>query len=166
MMNILSQLKGHKVVEVNKSTGLRIGHMEAQAKFDKKGYDKDFLDNGHILALNANGDLQMAGAEETTYFLHYSEEHIKILNSASLYMFTVDLTNDAYPRAIALCEGDVVTTDNFLGKVTEEAHQVKVVNGVLTLGEKVADDYKGPIAKAGVLPSGKSAIKVIWRGGL
>lgn len=165
-MNILSQLKGHKVVELNKSTGLRIGHMEAQAKFDKDGFDKDFLDNGYILALDHKGDLRLAGEGETQYFVHASEEHNKLMNSASLDMFTVDLTNDAYPRAIALYEGDTFTTDNFEGDVEDGIYQVSVVNGVLTVGAEADDSYKGPIAKASSLPSGVPAIKVTWRGGL
>ena len=169
-MNIFGQLAKHKVVEANNLNGLRNGHMVAQAKFDKKESGLDYLDNGHILALDNKGELVLAGAGESAYFLHYSEEHIKFLDSASLNMFTVPLDGDAYPRAIALYEGDTFTTDNYDAGSADvnypaagEYKGVTVVDGVLTLGAVAKGE---PIAKAATLPSGQKAIQVTWKGGL
>lgn len=161
-MNILSQLKDHKVVEANNLVGLRTGHMVAQAKFDNAD-ELDYLDNGYILELDNKGELVLSSGENAVQYLHYSEEHIKFLDSASLDMFTVYLDKDAYPRAIALYDGDTFTTDNFAGDLEEEGYTaVTIEDGVLTLDGEAGN---GPIAKAAYLPSGKAAIQVTWRAG-
>lgn len=170
-MNIFEQLGGHAIVELNQSTGLRTGHLVAQAKFANTENMKE-LDNGYILALNEKGELRLAGADETAYFLHYSEEHIKYLDTASLDMFTVPLKAngkdvDAYPRAIALYEGDVFTTDNFEGEPESgKYYKVKLTDGKLELDGEVDGLYNGPVAVLSSLPAGQTAVQVTWRGGL
>ena len=173
-MDIFKQLRGNAVVEANNLTGLRNGHMVAQAAFDNStALEK--LENGVILKLNANNELELfeSGAgEDVSYagaLLHYSEEHMKFLDSASLDMFNVPLDTEnkkkSYPRAIALYEGDTFTTDKFDGKIKTDGYEdVTVVAGVLTVSGLKATG-KGPIAKKATLPSGKEAIEVVWRGG-
>ena len=175
-MNIFDKLKGHSIVEANNLHGLRSGHMLAQEAFDPTGYTakENELDNGVILALGTNGKLKAAGADETQYFLHYSEEHIKFLDSASLDMFTVyfDEKNVAYPRAIALYEGDTFTTNNCApagvldtleyGKV----YAVTVAGGILTIGAEATAATVGPLATLSSLPAGQTAVQIMWKGGL
>lgn len=175
-MNIFDALKGHSVVEANNLTGLRNGHMVAQSKFDKTGHSPAFLDNGFILKLDNKNELVVAEDATGTSFLHYSEEHMKFLDNAPLEMFTVPLDKKdtrgdvaAYPRAIALYEGDTFTTDNadITGEfVAEQYADVTVVKGKLTVaaaGTKAVG--AGPVAKKATLPNGKDAIEVLWRGG-
>lgn len=177
-MDIFEQLRGNAVVEANNLTGLRNGHMVAQAAFDNSTAKLEKLENGVILKLNANNELELfesTVSEAVSYagaLLHYSEEHMKFLDSASLDMFNVplDKTNvkKSYPRAIALYEGDTFTTDNadITGDFGADYADVTVVGGVLTVaaaGTKAVGN--GPIAKKATLPNGKAAIEVVWRGG-
>ena len=167
-MDIFKQLRGNAVVEANNLTGLRNGHMVAQAAFDNSAAKLEKLENGVILQLDAKNELVLATGHANA-FLHYSEEHMKFLDSASLDMFNVplDKTNvkKSYPRAIALYEGDTFTTDKYTGTFPADAdyYDVTVANGILTVAD--TQTGAGPIAKASTLPSGKKAIEVVWRGG-
>lgn len=163
-MDIFKQLRGNAIVEANNLTGLRNGHMVAQAAFVKpEGATK--LENGVILQLNKDNKLELATGHEGA-FLHYSEEHMKFLDSASLDMFYLPLGDEeVYPRAVALYEGDTFTTDKVenIAEATSEYKPVTVEDGVLKFDTGVTN--KGPIAKAATLPNGKKAIEVVWRGG-
>lgn len=164
-MDIFKQLRGNAVVEANNLTGLRNGHMVAQAAFVKpSGATK--LENGVILQLNHQNKLELADGTAGA-LLHYSEEHMKFLDSASLDMFFLPLEEgkEVYPRAIALYEGDTFTTDKYDGTPSGDYHAVSVVDGVLTVGAVATAETEGPIAKKATLPNGKDAIEVVWRGG-
>lgn len=174
-MDIFKNLKGHSVVEMNVSTGLRTGHLLAQqaygadTAYNKAGTAVDYLDNGSLLALNAKGEIVQATDLEGTVYVHYSEENMKFLDSASLDMFTVQLSADekSYPRAIALYEGDKFTTDNYKAAAAldfDVYYAITVENGVIQVGAKAEDDYAGPIAQLSSLPAGQEAIEVLWRG--
>ena len=164
-MDIFEQLRGNAVVEANNLTGLRNGHMVAQAAYGG-GVGNGKLENGVILQLDAKNELVLADGHANA-FLHYSEEHMKFLDSASLDMFYLPLVEGekVYPRAIALYEGDTFTTDKYTGTFPADAdyYDVTVANGILTVAETKGG--AGPIAKASTLPSGKKAIEVVWRGG-
>ena len=169
-MNIFEGLKGHKVVEAGNLTGLRTGHMVAQAAFANAG-KADHLDNGHILVLDAKNELELGETGDGAQaYLHYSEEHMKFLDNAPLEMFTLTIGagEKVYPRAIALYDGDTFVTDNadIKGTFGADYADVTVVDGVLTVaaaGTKAVGD--GPIAKKATLPNGEAAIEVVWRGG-
>ena len=171
-MDIFEQLRGNAVVEANNLTGLRNGHMVAQAAFDNSEAELEKLENGVILQLDAKNELVLATGNANA-FLHYSEEHMKFLDSASLDMFNVplDKTNKvkSYPRAIALYEGDTFTTDNVAatGAIPAGAYaDVTVVNGKLTIADgTAAAEGTGPIAKNATLPNGTAAFEIVWRGG-
>ena len=117
-MNFINQLQKHKIVEVNKLTGLLSGHMVAQAPY-RQVATETYLDNGAILFLNASAELQLgtSGAELAQPFLHYTEE---LMNGPvnGYEFFTVDLDSEldgdsvCYPRAIGLQVGDEFTTNN------------------------------------------------------
>lgn len=110
-MNFINQLQKHKIVEVNKLSGLLGGRIVAQAPFYT---DADWVDNGWIMFLNADGELVLAEDADFTAqpFLHYTEELMD--GPVSGYeFFTVDVQDGVcYPRAIALEVGDEFTTNN------------------------------------------------------
>jgi len=171
-MNFLNQLQKHKIVEVNKLVGLLSGHMVAQAKFET---EDAFLDNGHILFLDLNGNLVMHGdADAATLgqpFLHYTEELMDGPVSGYEY-FTVEVMDGvAYPRAIALYEGDEFTTNNIANLVGEGAFAdwdngeawAVLDDGLLTLIDELPEAYEGPLFKAfkDRLPAGQVAARLV-----
>ena len=174
-MDIFKNLKGHSVVEMNVSTGLRTGHLLAQQAYgaatakNKAGETVNYLDNGSLLSLNEKGEIVQATDLTGRVYVHYSEEHMKFLDSASLDMFTVQLSagEKSYPRAIALYEGDKFTTDNYKAAAAldfDVYYAITVANGVIQVGEKATAGHAGPIAQLSSLPAGQEAIEVLWRG--
>lgn len=169
-MNFLKKLGGHKVVEDNNLNGIRQGHMLAQFPFDtvKNTQFGEGLDNGFILSVTNDLKLTLhAGEANVPAYLHYSEEYITFLDSASLDMFTLDVAEGAIPRAIKLMPGDVFTTDNFSGLSYDEMDEDTVyggsiVEGVITV--KTVADTDIILIEKSILPSGKEAVKVFWRG--
>ena len=174
-MDIFKQLRGNAVVEANNLTGLRNGHMVAQAAFDNSAGVLDKLENGVILQLDHKNELVLA-TSLTNALLHYSEEHMKFLDSASLDMFNVPLDKEnkvkSYPRAIALYEGDTFTTDKLsldedgVKALTADTwYPITVDKGILTVGTEAATIDAKVIGRKATLPSGKAAMEIVWRGG-
>lgn len=160
-MSYYGKFTTHKVVEMNQSTGLRIGHMVAQTPFVKGEQELDSLDNGYILGLDtAKDELKLAAGTESKLFIHFTEEHMPIMN-AGLKYFSVPFmgageTAYCYPRAIAIYENDAWTTDNFSGDFAEGKTTAWAVvkDGVLDL--KATQPASGHIflAKKTTLPDG------------
>lgn len=165
-MSYFGNFSTHKVVEMNQSTGLRIGHMVAQTPFVKGVKQLDSLDNGYILALDtAKDELKLAAGNESRLFIHFTEEHMPIMN-AGLKYFTVPFIKGAkadgsedycYPRAIALYENDTWTTNNFAGDQPEAATVATIDKGQFVI-DKAAPATTGHlfIAKPTTLPDGKT----------
>jgi hypothetical protein len=171
-MNFINSLTVHKIVEPNKLTGLRTGHMVAQAPY-RQVATETYLDNGYILFLDTAAELVLgndAGAQLKQPFLHYTEELMNGPVLGSKY-FTVDLDETlgadkvAYPRAIALYEGDEFTTNNFATALTLAAGTKYfgiLVNGILTVVAAVpGPEYKGPlfVAEKDILAAGDAAAR-------
>lgn len=162
-MSYFGNFSTHKVVEMNQSTGLRIGHMVAQTPFVKGDETLDSLDNGYILALDTAKDgLKLAVGDENRIFIHFTEEHMPIMN-AGLKYFTVPFMGEGktaycYPRAIALYENDTWTTNNFVGEQPEAETVAAVINGQFVI-DKTGAANTGHlfIAKPTTLPDGKTA---------
>ena len=136
MYSIYDLLPTGKVVEINKSTGLRIGHMLAQQPMvpaeATAGHaadaqitvlnGKNFLNNGFIGYLNDTGQISViegtVGVTAPQPYLHYTEE---LLGGYSQFLkhymtkYQDDATKEVYPRMIALYPGDIFTTDNYVG---------------------------------------------------
>lgn len=171
-MNFINQLSKHKIVEVNRLTGLLSGHMVAQAPYRTTA--KTF-DNGAIMFLDDVAELVLgsdAAAQKKQPFLHYTEELLTGPVSGLEY-FTVDVVGSdgvsvegvCYPRAIALYEGDQFTTNNIAGTIP--AANVKkfawLVAGVLTIADaKPATTYEGPlfVVEKDTLPAGQPAVRL------
>lgn len=173
-MNIFEHMKGKGIVEANNLNGLRQGHMLAQSEFDPAGFAdaaKGELDNGYILTVNNEAKLVVAGAGSPNFLLHYSEEHMKFLDSAPLDMFTVYFSDTvkAYPRAIFLKDGDTFTTNNFnknsVAMEYDKYYELSLVGGKLTVVKAATAETTTPIAKLSSLPAGQEAIEVFWKGG-
>lgn len=179
---LFANMPKHKVVEMNLSTGLRIGHIIAQSKFKQptEGTNAlEYLDNGFLLQFNDKGDLQLASREsegvDKSYlaptFLHYSEEHVTFYDNYSLDMFTVTYDEEgvAYPRGVALYAGDTFTTNNYGDSLQTsldagETIELSVENGVLVAAATSAATIA--LGKASTLPSGEKAMEVLWIGGV
>lgn len=174
-MDIFKQLKGHAVVELNQSTGLRTGHVIAQQAYasktavNAKGETVNYLDNGLLMVLNGKGELELATDLTGSVYIHADEEHIKFFDNASYDMFTL-LLDDAektYPRAVALYEGDKFTTDMFKAASALEQdvyYAITVANGVIQVGAEAEATHVGPVAKLDALAVGTEAVEVLWRG--
>lgn len=166
-MNFINQLQKHKIVEVNKLTGLLTGHMVAQAPY-RQVASETYLDNGAILFLNTAAELQLGttGAELAQPFLHYTEE---LMNGPvnGYEFFTVDLDSEldgdpvCYPRAIGLQVGDEFTTNNInnLGTYVFGATNFAVLDtdGTLKLVDTAPATKLLFVAKKDKLPAGQPA---------
>lgn len=171
-MNFINQLSKHKIVEVNRLTGLLSGHMVAQAPYRTVATT---FDNGAIMFLDDAAELVLgndAGAQKKQPFLHYTEELLTGPVSGLEY-FTVDVVGAngtsvegvCYPRAIALYEGDQFTTNNIAGTIP--AANVKkfavLVAGVLTIVDAIpVTAYEGPlfVVEKDTLPAGQPAVRL------
>lgn len=136
-MGILNLLPSHKVVEINLSTGIRIGHMLAQHAYKPDGGTLT-VDNGLFFRMSkANPDEVVLADDENAvgpYYLHYTEELLTHgLSNAKKY-FAVEVEDGVcYPRCIALYSGDTFTTDNFTGTLESAKFASVGADGVLAL---------------------------------
>ena len=177
-MNFINQLSKHKIVEVNRLTGLLSGHMVAQAPYRTV---KTTFDNGAIMFLDDAAELVLgndAGAQKKQPFLHYTEELLTGPVSGLEY-FTVDVVGAngtsvegvCYPRAIALYEGDQFTTNNIAGTIpAANVKKFAIVSAVAdeTLNKLFIVDaiptttYQGPlfVVEKDTLPAGQPAVRL------
>lgn len=182
-MSFLDNFKTHKVLEVNKSTGIRIGHMLAQTPFVKPatGIAAESVDNGVLFTLNDNGSVKVAAAADTNpLFIHYTEEMqtLGFLNGLKYFTLNYEYGEGAaaycYPRLIALYSGDTYTTDNFsvttsgvAGEKPANASEYAfalVKDGAFEVYKAVPAGYTGHVftAVASTLPDGSDAIEVSY----
>lgn len=164
-MNFINQLSRHKIVEVNKLSGLLSGRIVAQAPFYTEA---DYVDNGYIMYLNAEGELVLATDADFTAqpFLHYTEELMDGPVSGLQY-FTVEVQDGVcYPRAIALEVGDEFTTNNianvetFVWPADAPAYAV-LDDDALTLTEVTPTTGLAFAAFKDRLPAGQKAARLV-----
>jgi len=106
-----------KVVEINLSTGIRIGHIIAQQPFKTGEAVKSvqsqtgYIDNGGFFRLDKAGEVVMPGHTDAMgpIYFQYTEE---LLTDRQLLADYGLLITD-YPRLIQLYKGDVFTTNNY-----------------------------------------------------
>ena len=136
-----------KVVEINLSTSIRIGHIVAQQPFKAGEAVKSvqsqtgYIDNGSFFRLDKAGEVVMpihADALGPLYF-QYTEE---LLTDRQLLADYGLLITD-YPRLIKLYHGDVFTTNNYDEDSNAIADDliafVNPVTGQLTFATSAAD---------------------------
>lgn len=182
MYSIYDLLPTAKVVEINKSTGLRIGHMLAQQPLKvadvaagaadqviTQGTEK-FLSNGFIGFQDVNGEVTVAeaaaGVSNPQPYLHFTEE---LMGGYSQFLkhymtkFEDSATNEVYPRMIALYPGDIFTTDNFVGTDAEGLVTIDPATGQLDFDIATTANALGGVSKlifraeATTLPDGVTA---------
>ena len=151
-----------KVFEVNNLTGLRNGHIAAQMKADATIIgDKEFIENGIIMGLNADGTLgAYVKGTHAVPFVHYTEELLTILPELKYFACPVE-DGVVYPRGIALYVGDTFTTNNYTGAIEGDGYAT-VANGVLKL--QAAAEGAMFKATASTLPSGEPAYEFLYIG--
>jgi hypothetical protein len=151
-----------KVVEINNSTALRIGHVVAQQPLDKAAIEasgkvvpvsKDgYLDNGFFLKLDNDGAVVVPvdGNATSPAYLVFNDPILDLREDYGLLSDFAEKFDDddlMYPRLVALYPGDVFTTDNYAGNVpaagTPGLAYVNFATGVLTIGS-LPEDYVGP----------------------
>lgn len=158
---IMSFLPTFKVLEVNNLTGLRNGHILSNMKADAATVSgKNYLENGIILGLNADGTVGNYTSSHKQAFVHYTEELLTF--SSELKHFAEPIVDGVvYPRCIALYVGDTFTTNNYAGSITGDGY-AKVVNGVLTLqAEATGANFKATVS---TLPDGSDAYEFLYIG--
>lgn len=164
-----------KVVEVNNSAALRIGHVVAQQPLDKADIEasgkvvpvsKDgYLDNGFFFKLNAAGEVRVPADGIGPVYLGYNEAILDLREDYGLLSDFAEKFDDddlMYPRLVALYPGDVFTTNNFAGTAPTGANTalayVNFATGVLTVGT-LPEGYEGPqfSVTLSTLPDGETA---------
>ena len=173
-MAILNFLPEFKVVEPNRLTGLVAGHVLAQFPLDDDfaGITAqggvDYLSNGFILGLGADGELAAFDAEDHAQpLLVYTEELVTFLAGNKWFANEADGENGTiYPRAIGLFVGDSFTTNNyvFASNVTlSNVVAAAVGNGVITLQSAVGPNTIFKATRA-TLATGVDAVQLTYIG--
>lgn len=169
-MAIINFLPEFKVVEINRSTGLVMGHVVAQFPLDPgfpniiDSYEYDLVENGFILGLGK--DLEVEGydvADHGQAFLLYTEELNTFFHGLRHYANSADEEDGLiYPRLIALYIGDVFTTNNYAGTYNTQKF-AKVVDGVLTLQATVNAGTLFAVEES-TLPTGDLGLRFTFLG--
>jgi hypothetical protein len=166
-----------KVVEINNSTALRIGHVVAQQPLDKDDIEasgkvvpvsKDgYLDNGFFFKLSAAGEVRVPVDGIGPVYLGFNDAILDLREDYGLLSDFAEKFDDGdlmYPRLVALYPGDVFTTNNFAGTAPTGANTaiayINFATGVLTVGALPTDPaYVGPVfsVTASTLPDGETA---------
>lgn len=171
-MAILNYLPTFKVVEMNRSVGLGMGHILSQYKVDPTSTFTNiakvtvgasvFVENGVIVGLDTG--LTLSNFSMTNHnrpFIVFTEELNTFMDGLKYFANGEDAHGDIYVRAVALYEGDTWTTNNFSGDADKKF--AKVVNGVITT--QASKDVNTLFAvEASTTPLGETAIRVTYLG--
>lgn len=170
-MNIKNLFPTFKSVEVNLSTGLRIGHMLAQHKFSYAKTDaKPYVENGVFFRVSKEKPDTLVLSDDSNavgpYFMHYTEELFTNGFVEGLKYFALEADEEGenyvcYPRVIALYAGDTFTTDNFTGDLDTAKFAKVGAKGVLQLSATMPTE-EGPVFQAvkTTMPNGDKAVQV------
>lgn len=167
-MGILNYLPEFKVIEINRSTGLVMGHILSQfvdgttLTLTTKN-DLKFIENGIIVGLS--NDLTIENFDATKHaqpFVVFNEEINTFVKGLKYYAEVQDSNGDFYPRSLALYMGDTFTTNNYLG-ILENATAAKITDGVLVL-QRYLDDDSIFTVKPATLPTGDLAARCTYIG--
>lgn len=169
-MGILNYLPTFKIVEINRSTGLVMGHVLSQFPLDplstliNSTYTTEVLENGFIVGL---GEGLLVDSYDATImaqpFLVFTEELNTFMDGLKYFATEADAEGDIYPRAIALYVGDAFTTNNYVVGTAVAPAFAKVVNGVLTLQDTATVNTLFAVEES-TLPLGDLAYKFTYVG--
>lgn len=167
-MGILKYLPVFKVLEINRSTGLVIGHVLSQFEngidltlVTKNGVN--FIENGIIVGLS--NDLTVENFDVSKHakpFIVFTEELNTFMPGLKYFADQADEDGNFHPRAVALYVGDAFTTNNYSGVYTNQTF-ANVVDGVLTLQTEMGEDTMFTVSSS-TLPDGSTALKFVFIG--
>ena len=169
-MAVINFLPEFKVVEINRSTGLVMGHVVSQFPLDTTfpgiidDYQYDMVENGFILGLGKNLEVEAYDpAAHGHPFLLFTEELNTFFSGLKWYATGADEQDGViYPRLVGLYPGDVFTTDNFEGTYTGQKF-AKVVNGQVSL-QAVANEQTMFAVEESTLPTNELALRLTFIG--
>jgi hypothetical protein len=169
-MAIINFLPEFKLVEINRSTGLVMGHVLAQFPLDPgfagiiDDYEYDMVENGFIMGLGSDLEVdEYDPARHAQPFLLYTEELNTFFDGLKWYANGADEEDGIiYPRLVGLYLGDAFTTDNFDGTYTNQKF-AKVVGGKLTLQATKDADTMFAVEES-TLPTGDEALRFVFIG--
>jgi hypothetical protein len=169
-MAIINFLPEFKVVEINRSTGLVMGHVVAQFPLDAgfagiiDDYEYDVVENGFILGLSK--DLEVEAYDPADHghpFLLFTEELNTFFDGLKWYANGADEEDGViYPRLVGLYPGDVFTTNNFEGTYTNQKF-AKVVDGQISL-QAIANEQTMFAVEESTLPTGDLGLRLTFIG--
>lgn len=169
-MSILNYVPTFKVIEMNRSTGLVMGHVLSQnlggatlKSNTTAAPGHTFIENGIVVGLSNDRTIENFDPEKHAQpFIVFTEELNTYLDALKYYA-TEKIGTEVYPRAVALYNGDAWTTNNYSGSYVAQTY-AKVVNGVLTL-QASADAYTLFRVEDSSLPAdGSQALRFIYIG--
>jgi len=169
-MGILNYLPTFHSVEINRSTGLVMGHVLSQNEAGEdltlvtKG-SYDFLENGIIVGLSNNRKIENYDLEKHSQpFFVFSEELNTFMSGLKYFAQDANDEEGFHPRAVALYPGDAFTTNNYSGVFGLNTAYAKVIDGVLTL-QNTADDYTIFAVNLSSMPAdGSTAVQFVYLG--
>ncbi len=169
-MAVINFLPSFKIVEINRSTGLVMGHVVSQFPLDTgfngiiDTYEYDMVENGFIVGLGKDLEVEAFDDEDHAQpFLLFTEELNTFFDGLKWYATGADEEDGIiYPRLVGLYVGDAFTTNNFDGTYTNQAF-AKVVDGQLTLQASVDVNTLFAVEPS-TLPTGEEAPRFIYVG--
>ena len=169
-MPVINFLPEFKVVEINRSTGLVMGHVVSQFPLDSTfpgiidDYQYDMVENGFILGLGR--DLEVSAYDPGIHghaFLLFTEELNTFFSGLKWYATGADEEDEViYPRLVGLYPGDVFTTNNFEGTYSGQKF-AKVVDGQVSL-QTIANEQTIFAVEESTLPTGDLGLRFTFIG--
>ena len=169
-MPVINFLPEFKVVEINRSTGLVMGHVVSQFPLDPTfpgiidDYQYDMVENGFILGLGKDLEIEAYDPSDHGHaFLLFTEELNTFFSGLKWYATGADEQDGIiYPRLVGLYPGDVFTTNNFEGTYSGQKY-AKVVDGKISLQE-VANSQTMFAVEESTLPTNDFALRLTFLG--
>jgi hypothetical protein len=169
-MAIINFLPEFKVVEINRSTGLVMGHVLAQFPLDPgfagiiDDYEYDVVENGFIMGLGSDLEVdEYDPARHAQPFLLYTEELNTFFDGLKWYANGADEEDGIiYPRLVGLYIGDSFTTNNYEGTYTNQKF-AKVFNGQVSL-QAIANEQTMFAVEESTLPTGDLGLRFTYIG--
>lgn len=170
-MAIINFLPEFKLVEINRSTGLVMGHVLAQFPLDPgfagiiDDYEYDMVENGFIMGLGSDLEVdEYDPARHAQPFLLYTEELNTFFDGLKWYATGADEEDGIiYPRLVGLYPGDSFTTNNYEGTYVNQRF-AKVIDGQVSL-QDVANEFTLFAVQESTLPTGDLGLRFTYIGG-
>jgi len=169
-MAIINFLPEFKLVEINRSTGLVMGHVLAQFPLDPgfagiiSDYEYDMVENGFVMGLGSDLEVdEYDPARHAQPFLLYTEELNTFFDGLKWYANGADEEDGIiYPRLVGLYIGDSFTTNNYEGTYTNQKF-AKVIDGQVSL-QTIANEQTMFAVEESTLPTGDLGLRFTYIG--